>query len=85
MTVGELIIFNSTIPGGDGTFLDHLQNIRMAREVINGIGVDVDSDELIVNISGDELLINLEPDVLVVDVGVDELNININTNIGVNI
>ena len=41
MTVGELIVFNSTIVAGDGTVLDHLSNVAVNREVFYGIAGNV--------------------------------------------
>lgn len=70
MTVEELIVYNSTIPAGEGTVLEHLQNININRQVFCGVDVDVKnamdisvtSGIIAANVVEDKLNINIEDD-----------------------
>jgi len=50
MTLAELIVFNSTIPAGGGTTLDHLKSVRTTRATHCGLIVEVSSAIITVNI-----------------------------------
>ena len=58
MTVGELIVFNSTIATGAGTVLQHLSNINSVREVFSTIDVAI---------TGLDINVNLVEEVLTID------------------
>ena len=78
MTVQELIIFNSTLPEDQGfTILDHLNNVRVEREVIDGINVEIADGPISVDIADDTIVVDLELEVLSVDIADDRLIINI--------
>ena len=65
MTVGELIVFNSTIPSGQGTVLQHLSNINSTREVFTSVDVDITGLDITVNVVEEILEINfIEGEVL---------------------
>ena len=76
MTLGELIVFNSTIPEGGGTFLEHLQNIRVNREAVNSFDVDISSDTIISGVKDDIMSINIQESSLNISIEDDKLNIN---------
>ena len=51
MTVGELIVYNSTIPASQGTVLQHLKNIQVTREAVCVVNVDVTSAVCVINVA----------------------------------
>ena len=84
MTVGGLIVYNSTIAAGQGTVLQHLMNIDTAREVFCGISAEVAGD---VNITVSSAIIsaNIKENTLIVNI-IDGTDISTATaTIGVNL
>jgi len=84
MTVCELVVYNSTIPSGQGTFLEHLMNVQVTREAVCGISVDI-TDSIAININYDIITADFKDSVLACTIE-DSLEINLQEdNIGVNI
>ncbi len=63
MTIGELIVYNSTITVGGGTVLEHLQNIAVTREVVCGITVDV-TDAIAFDVKDDIITADFDDSVI---------------------
>ena len=84
MTVCELIVYNSTIPAGQGTFLEHLLNIAVAREAWCTIGIDV-KDVITIDVVSDIITADLK-DAQLGQLITDDVTINTDSSIiGVNI
>ena len=79
MTVEELAVFNSTLPAGEGwTFLDHLLNVKVNREVIGGVDIDVTPMAVTANIVDGTVMVGVVDHVLEIDVidGIITVNID---------
>jgi len=86
MTFEELIVFNSTLPMGGGTLLEHLQNIRVNREQIDLISVDIINSPVTSVVKDDIMSINITDNTLHVTIDEDELIVeNTNDTVGVTI
>ncbi len=84
MTIGELIVHNSTIPSGQGTVLQHLSNIQTIREAYCAITVEV-ADLIELDIQSTVVEVDFHDDNITCDI-VDNTEINLITEtIGVNV
>lgn len=84
MTVAELIVYNSTIAPGEGTVIEHLQNIAITREVFKGVSIDI-IDNIDITITSGIITANVADDKLIVNVE-DGTNIDtIDSKIGVSL
>lgn len=84
MTIGELMVFNSTIASGDGTVLDHLTNVAVEREVFCGIDGNV-GDAVNIDISSGIIAANIREESIIINF-IETSTINTNeVEIGVNV
>ena len=79
MTVGELIVFNSTIPEGGGTVLEHLMHIRVTRDSVCSLEVNVKSG-MEVNINSAAVVIEYNDYNVGIDSNKDSINIDVQEN-----
>ncbi len=86
MTFEELVVFNSTLPQGGGTLLEHLQNVRVNREQVDLVSVDI-SDGTVTSVVKDDIMsINITNNKIEVTFDEDELTVeNANKIVGVTI
>ena len=68
MTFKELIVYNSTIPEGQGTLLEHLQNIKVQRDAICQVAIAYNEAVLTTDVNGDVLAGNVQHDALVINI-----------------
>ena len=84
MTIGELIVYNSTILSGAGTVLEHLLNIVVDREVFYGVGVNVE-DIIDLDVSSGIIAVNIVEETLSINI-TDGMSVETqDSEIGVNI